>query len=65
MKYCHLVDIPCNYNILTAPPIYKACGALRDSALTKGPAAGFAEINSKNSQLSRSQWQQVNFPHTL
>ena len=40
-------------------------GALRDGCLRKGLSAGFAEINSKNSQLPTSQWQQVNFAHTL
>jgi len=33
--------------------------------LRKGPAADTAEINCKHNQLSRSQWQKVNFPHTL
>ncbi|XP_045019763.1 uncharacterized protein LOC123465231 isoform X1 [Bubalus bubalis] len=38
---------------------------LATAALKKGLSAGFAEINSQNSQLSTSQWQQVNSPHTL
>ena len=35
------------------------------AALRKGPGMVIAEINSKHNQLSRSQLQQVNFPHIL
>ncbi|XP_055412828.1 uncharacterized protein LOC129634548 isoform X3 [Bubalus kerabau] len=31
----------------------------------KGPAVNTAEINCKHSQLSRSQWRKVKFPHSL
>ena len=31
----------------------------------KGSAVNTAEINCKHSQLSRSQWQKVKFPHSL
>ena len=35
------------------------------AVLRKDPGVGIADINSKHSRLSRSQLQQVNFPHTL
>jgi hypothetical protein len=35
------------------------------AAFRKGPGVSIADINSKHSRLSRSQLQQINFPHTL
>ena len=42
-----------------------AWGLLMTAVLRKDPGVGIADINSKHSRLSRSQLQQVNFPHTL
>ena len=68
-KCCLLVDISCNYNFSTCTywhlQVTRPVGLLMTAALRKGPGLGIAEINSKHNQLSRSQLQQVNFPHIL
>ena len=68
-KSCCLVDISYNYNLIIGAywhlQFTRPAGLLMTVALRKRPGLGIAEINSKYNQLSRSQLQQVNFPHII
>ena len=67
-KCCRLVGISYNYNSIFCAywhlQFTRSVGLLMTAALRKGPGTVIEEINSKHSELSRSQLQQVNFPHT-
>ena len=68
-KCCRLVDISCNYSLTTAAywhlQFTRPGGLLITAALRKFPGMVISEISSKHNQFSRSQSQQVNFPHIL
>ena len=68
-RCCRLVGIPCNYSLSTAAywhlQFTRPGGLLMTAALSKFPGTVISEISSKNNQFSRSQLQQVNFPHIL
>ena len=66
-KCCRLVGISYNYNSIFCAywhlQFTRSVGLLMTAALRKGPGTVIEEINSKHSELSRSQLQQVNFLH--
>ena len=67
-KYCHLMDISCNYNLISRAHCHlqvRPGELLMTAALGKVPGVGTTEINSKNNWPSRRQLQHINIPHTL